>query len=61
MPETPENPFETAVQSDVGTECEVMADGRVAHYMQARLDGTWGCVRCPATAGKHGLAQPIPA
>lgn len=50
---TPETPESTT------DECEVLADGRVAHFMVVRLDGTFGCVRCPAIAGKHGLIQRV--
>lgn len=37
--------------------CEVLADGRTAHYMQIGLDGNWRCAHCPAVAGKYGLNQ----
>lgn len=45
---------QTPVQND---ECELLEDGRVAHYMRKGLDGIFRCVRCPAIAGKHGLIQ----
>lgn len=60
--DTPENPFETAFETvvrddDSDSDCEVLADGRVAHYMQVGKDGLFHCTRCPAVAGKHGLNQ----
>ena len=57
--DTPENPFETAIQIDnaLSSVCEVLADGRIGHYMQVGADGLWHCTRCPAVAGKHGLNQ----
>lgn len=50
---------ETDNQTPVQTEeCELLEDGRTAHYFRRGVDGVMRCVRCPnVVAGKHGLIQ----
>lgn len=57
MNESGEKTLEQIMSSPEPEECEVLADGRRAHFLTVDLNGAWKCERCPATVGKHGFMR----